>query len=140
MDNLFNILRDSIIGFSDATASCQTTSNVFSNSKCYRNKHGEIPYICEKLLKIQSEDNPVLMKKLGEEVRNFKQAVWESCNNPQYSSTGLTAKFSQNEKLLVFLKATIETLLAEANPHERLFDVGYHSRPVETREMERKKN
>ena len=98
----------------------------FQSSRCYVHKYGEILHVktpdssvIKKKLEIQEE---VLIKNLGKEEKKFKQAVWES-ESDKILFIGLTAKFSQNEKLLVFLKATGETLLAEGNPHDRLFGV-----------------
>ena len=131
LDNLFNISRNGITGF------FRCHSKLSNHFRCVFNVPGVIYtsmekfLMCEKarlfcdqekLLEMQGEDNPVLIKQLGKEVKNFKQAVWES-EIDNILATGLTAKFSQNEQL-IFLKATGETLLAEANPHDRLFGVG----------------
>ena len=132
LDNLFNVSRNGITGF------FRSYSKLSNHFKCTFNVR-DVAYTSmeqflmyekarvfndqEKLYEIQKENNPVLIKQRGKEVKNFKQDVWES-EIETILITGLTAKFLQNEELLCFLKATGQTLLAEANPHDRLFGVG----------------
>ncbi len=66
---------------------------------------------------------PDVMKKLGRQVRNFDESVWEEhCDEIVF--TGNMAKFSQNPELLVQLMDTEGHTLAEASPFDRVWGIG----------------
>ncbi len=76
--------------------------------------------IADKILKSSSAS---VQKKLGRQVANFNQTVWEAeCKRIVYE--GNEAKFTQNNDLLEALLATRGTTLVEASPDDRIWGVG----------------
>lgn len=67
--------------------------------------------------------DPYDMKKLGRMVRNFDTRVWEK-NRYAIVKTASKAKFSQNPELLTFILGTKDKILAEANPHDKIWGIG----------------
>ena len=72
---------------------------------------------------VLKETDPKTIKRLGREVHNFVQDIWDEC---KYSIVlnGNYAKFSQNEELLDFLLATNNQVLVEASPYDTIWGVG----------------
>lgn len=76
--------------------------------------------IADKILKSSSAS---VQKKLGRQVANFNQTVWEAeCKRIVYE--GNEAKFTQNNDLLEALLATRGTTLVEASPDDQIWGVG----------------
>jgi ribA/ribD-fused uncharacterized protein len=73
--------------------------------------------------RINDTDHPFEAKTLGRQVRGFDEARW---NLARFDIVvrGNIAKFSQNPKLLAFLMATGEAILAEASPTDLLWGTG----------------
>ena len=77
----------------------------------------------EMLQQMQTEDDPVKLKHLGKMVKNFSSVTWmKEVDKILYD--GLHSKFSQNKHLHDFLKDTGNTVLAEANPNDKIFAIG----------------
>lgn len=73
--------------------------------------------------KILAEAIPRRQKELGRKVHNFDEALWNAhCEDLVY--TGLLEKFRQNPDLLDALRATGDTLIAEASPTDRIWGIG----------------
>lgn len=73
--------------------------------------------------KIMSSDDPSIIKKLGKEVSNFVQKVWDK---HKYSIvyTGCYAKFSQNSELKKEMLSTGNKTFVEASPYDRIWGIG----------------
>ena len=73
-----------------------------------------------RILRAQSPD---VMKKLGRQVRNFDERVWDAhCEEIVFA--GNMAKFSQNPDLLAQLMDTKGQTLVEASPFDRVWGIG----------------
>lgn len=72
---------------------------------------------------IMSNVSPALQKRLGREVRGFKDDVWKA-KAQAIVKRGSKAKFSQNPDLRDGLLATAGTTLVEASPDDRLWGIG----------------
>lgn len=70
--------------------------------------------------------NPAEVKKLGQQVRGFRDDVWEK-ERFAIVVTANAEKFSQNPDLLSQLKATGNKVLVEASPYDRIWGVGMES-------------
>lgn len=66
---------------------------------------------------------PKEIKKLGREVSNFDQAVWNK-NKLEIVIKANYNKFTQNSELLKQLLATGDRVLVEASPWDRIWGVG----------------
>ena len=73
--------------------------------------------------KIMQTTNPRDIKKLGREVKNFDQKIWD-CHKFNIVRDGNYLKFSQNEDLLNILLSTKGTALVEASPYDKIWGVG----------------
>ena len=72
---------------------------------------------------IRQNDDPVAAKNLGKTIKNFEPAVWrDECE--KFMRVALSAKFEQNAELAEFLKATGNSTLVEANPHDKYWGAG----------------
>ena len=73
--------------------------------------------------KILKSNSPREQKKLGREVKKFKEDKWNSiCRNIVYN--GNYAKFTQNNDLLNCLKLTNDLILVEASPYDKIWGIG----------------
>lgn len=73
--------------------------------------------------RILAESIPRRQKELGRKVRGFDAALWNAqCEALVY--TGLLEKFRQNPELLEALRATGDTLIAEASPTDNIWGIG----------------
>ena len=72
---------------------------------------------------ILKSSDPLEAKSLGKKVQNFDAESWKAVRYI-YMRTALTAKFTQNEKLKGFLKATGKKTLIEANAFDKFWGVG----------------
>lgn len=77
----------------------------------------------ETLPKILSAKTPAEAKKLGREVQNFDDALWDQ-HKYAYVLQGNLLKFGQNPALKVFLLGTGERVLVEASPYDRVWGIG----------------
>ena len=73
--------------------------------------------------KIMSSKSPKEYKELGRKIKNFSDSKWNE-NKYQIILKGNIAKFSQNEKLKVFLLNTGTKILVEASPYDKILGIG----------------
>ncbi len=73
--------------------------------------------------KIMNSKNPVEMKHLGREVKNFDAEKWNEVK-VKVVKNAVFAKFSQNWDLRKMLLETGEKLIAESNPMDRTWGIG----------------
>ena len=122
----------------DTTAFFRRYSPLSNHYSCNFEVNGEIFTSMEKYLMTQKAklfgdvqtldqmrkvDDPVTLKHLGKSVKNFSAPTWNK-EIDNFLTTGLYCKFFQNSDLCDILKATGNTILAEANPNDRKFGVG----------------
>lgn len=76
--------------------------------------------------KIMNECVPSEQKKLGREVKNYKESVW---NLVRYElvKKGLKEKFTQIESCKSFLLKHKNCQIVEASPKDRIWGIGYDS-------------
>jgi ribA/ribD-fused uncharacterized protein len=74
--------------------------------------------------KIMNETNPIKIKKLGREVSNYNEQVW---NQQRYKHmyNGNYLKYSQNPELKNQLLATGSKILVEASPYDKIWGIGW---------------
>lgn len=75
--------------------------------------------------KIMMSKDPGEMKWLGSKVKNFSEQVWKE-KAPEIALAGVTAKFSQNDKLKTLLLNTGKKALVEAAPRDKMWGIGRH--------------
>ncbi|BCO16270.1 NADAR family protein_gp217 [Bacillus phage vB_BceM_WH1] len=73
--------------------------------------------------KILTKSNPRDQKDLGRKVKGFVEETWNK-HAKEIVYKGNYAKFTQNPELLKGLKATGQTLLVEASPHDDIWGIG----------------
>lgn len=73
--------------------------------------------------KIMQATNPGEYKKLGRQIRNFDQTIWDD-KKFNIVVNGNMLKFSQNEKLKEFLLNTGSRVLVEASPYDCIWGIG----------------
>mgnify|MGYP000875202273 CR=1 FL=1 len=73
--------------------------------------------------RIMQTNNPYQCKKLGRQVKNWNQELWDQskCN---IMFDALYYKFSQNDDILQKLLSTGNSILAEASPRDRIWGIG----------------
>ncbi|EPY09815.1 NADAR family protein [Paenibacillus sp. chi10] len=77
----------------------------------------------EMLEAIMNAKHPKQMKAFGRAVKRFDNEVWSrECYD--IVKRGNFAKFSQNEELCAFLKASKQRILVEASPVDRIWGIG----------------
>lgn len=74
-------------------------------------------------LKILACTNPVEMKKLGKQIKNFNQVIWER-HIPEIADACNWAKFSQHTHLKHYILKTKDAELAEASPNDKIWGIG----------------
>jgi len=79
--------------------------------------------IFEKIIQVNS---PAEAKKLGREVRNYKDELWLA-SRYEIVKQGNLHKFYQNPDLRLFLINTKERILAEASPVDAIWGIGMAS-------------
>jgi len=77
--------------------------------------------------KILTETNPSEAKKLGREVKGFRNEIWDLVKE-DCMYEGLLLKFKQNPDLLEELKKTGTTTIVEASPHDSIWGIGYNEK------------
>ena len=78
----------------------------------------------QSVVNICKAQDPVQQKHLGGKIMNFRQDTW-SAEVEKILFKGLCAKFEQNPSLAKFLINTKESVIAEANPYDSVFGVGF---------------
>lgn len=73
--------------------------------------------------KILDTDDQSAIKKLGKQVSNYDDAVWNRLRGPMMRR-GLRAKFQQNPGLMEKLLATGNMVLAECAPRDKIWGIG----------------
>ena len=73
--------------------------------------------------KITKCTHPAQAKKLGRQVKNFNQEIWEA-NRFDIVVKGNIQKFSQNPELTTFLINTQNRILVEASPVDSIWGIG----------------
>lgn len=73
--------------------------------------------------KILAATDPMKMKKLGRQVKNFDAKIWDEVA-PGIVFRGNLAKFGQNPPLLNFLLSTGDKTLVEASPYDTIWGIG----------------
>lgn len=79
---------------------------------------------------ILESSDPAFIKKLGRQVKNFDQSVWDQ-NKFQIMVDILKLKFSQNQELKTLLLSTGDSILVEASPYDNIWGIGlneYHAK------------
>jgi len=72
---------------------------------------------------ILSATSPAAAKRLGRQVRGFKEDLWLR-QRFGIAVRGNRAKFGQNGGPKRFLRSTGSKILAEASPHDRIWGIG----------------
>ena len=72
---------------------------------------------------IMQTDDPKEIKKLGRQVKNFDETIWND-NGYYIVVQGNHAKFSQNENLKEILLGTKDNVIVEASPYDTIWGVG----------------
>ena len=73
--------------------------------------------------KILRTDDQGKIKRLGKQVANYDDAVWNRLRGPMMRR-GLRAKFQQNPELMEKLLATGNMILAECAPRDKIWGIG----------------
>ena len=97
--------------------------NTYDNMEQYMMYHKAVLFDDEKIaLEIMNNSNPKIIKKLGRNVRNFNNEIWDKYKI-EIVERGLYLKFSQNENLK---KALLDTnsIIAEASPYDKIWGIG----------------
>lgn len=84
--------------------------------------------------KILKSKNAREQKKLGREVRGFKESVWKK-HSFDIVVKGNIAKYEQNPELKAKLLATGKKVLVEASPNDKIWGVGLHESDPEAHDM-----
>ena len=79
--------------------------------------------------KIMKEDDPVIQKSLGKQVKIFNRVAWEK-EAKALIKDGIRAKIVQNPYIKELLSSTDHRKIAEANKYDRFFAIGYHLNDV----------
>ena len=77
----------------------------------------------ECLEKIISANKPAEAKKLGRQVKNFDETLWNE-HRFEIVKSGNLHKFSQHEKFAEYLLQTGDRVLVEASPVDRIWGIG----------------
>ena len=75
------------------------------------------------LAKIVAAEHPVLVKKLGQTVRNFDEKAWKA-HRFEIVVEGNRAKFAADPALAEYLRSTGDRVLVEASPLDRIWGIG----------------
>lgn len=87
----------------------------------------------EVAMKILAATTPAAAKKLGREVRDFDQGVWDQ-NCEGVVERGNLLKFSQDKRLKEVLLGTGNREIVEASPNDRVWGIGFNSEEAVGRE------
>lgn len=75
---------------------------------------------------IMQEPDPAKQQKLGRQVKDYRQAVWNQ-NRVGIVWYGNYLKFTQHQDLREMLIATGNKILVEASPYDKIWGVGYRA-------------
>lgn len=101
---------------SDMTFNCVEQWMMFSKAYLFGDK--------ETAIKMLNESNPSNQRKLGRQVKYFKNDIWEK-KRENIIYKGNYVKFSQNSTLREYLLNTGNSILAEASPTDLVWGIGY---------------
>ena len=79
--------------------------------------------------KIIWTENPEVVKRLGRQVKNFQQQVWDDCKE-YLVATGNYCKFSQDPHLKRKLLETHDSIIVEASPFDKVWGAGLNADQV----------
>jgi ribA/ribD-fused uncharacterized protein len=85
--------------------------------------------------KILQSSDPAIIKKLGRQVKNFDQDIWDQ-KKFQIMINILRLKFSQNQELKNLLLSTNDSILVEASPYDKIWGIGLKESQAKKMEME----
>jgi ribA/ribD-fused uncharacterized protein len=72
---------------------------------------------------ILESTNPAFTKKLGRQIKNFNQTIWDQ-KKFQIMVDILILKFSQNQDLKILLLSTNDSFIVEASPYDNIWGIG----------------
>jgi ribA/ribD-fused uncharacterized protein len=75
------------------------------------------------LHKILLSDSPYVIKKLGREIQNFNEKIWNDLKF-EVVVKGNYYKFKQNKPLQQFLLSTNDSIIVEASPLDKIWGIG----------------
>jgi ribA/ribD-fused uncharacterized protein len=88
----------------------------------------EFPRENQRILdRIMNSTSPKAIKRMGREIRGFKEKIWKK-NRYEIVVKGNLLKFSQNESMKKKLLATGTKNLVEASPMDPIWGIGYTER------------
>ncbi len=110
------------------------SSNFFDDAGTLFNTAEQYMMYCKALLfedyqtaeKIITSKNPAVQKEWGRHVENFDKEIWDQ-HNMNIVTQGNMYKFQQNENLRKILLGTMNKILVEASPFDRIWGIGYSS-------------
>lgn len=75
---------------------------------------------------ILNETNPTIVKKLGRNIKNYNEDIW---NELRYNKMkdGLRLKFNQNDNLKIKLINTGNKILYEASKYDKIWGIGFYA-------------
>jgi hypothetical protein len=73
--------------------------------------------------KILLSDSPYVIKKLGSEIQNFNQKIWDDLKF-EVLVKGNYYKFKQNKSLQQFLLSTNDIIIVQASPLDKIWGIG----------------
>ena len=76
--------------------------------------------------KILATSNPMIIKQLGRQVKNFDQKIWND-NVNLVADICNTYKFTQHPQLKHLLLETKDEIIAEASPSDAIWGIGVNS-------------
>lgn len=85
----------------------------------------------ESLDALVNETNPVRIKKIGRNIKNFKQETWDH-NKEHIAYRGNYLKFNSNSTLKKRLLDTQLAELVEASPFDSIWGIGYSIKDAES--------
>ena len=78
-------------------------------------------------------DHPGEARRLGREVRGFDENAWQRARS-EIVIVGNVAKFTQNDELTTFLRASSARVLVEASPRDRIWGIGLEAKDPRSRD------
>lgn len=84
---------------------------------------------------ILESSDPAFIKKLGRQVKNFDQKIWDQ-KKFQIMVNILKLKFSQNQQLKSLLLSTDMDILVEASPFDKIWGIGLNESQAKIMKIE----
>lgn len=94
------------------------------------------PTNMDMLRKIMQTNNPVHIKALGRQIKNFNEIIWQR-NRENIMHKGLLLKFSQNPDIKKILLQTVNSNLYEASRWDRIWGIGFSVAQASTSDKNR---